>query len=68
MAMTANTITVDVPSDVAHGLLEVAQFERDARGRWVAPTGKAYWQTDEALTYALPRIAEALGGSEASAS
>jgi hypothetical protein len=50
------TVTVTVGQDVAHGLLEVAQFERDARGRWVAPTGETYWQTDEALTYALAEL------------
>jgi hypothetical protein len=58
--MTTNNgdITVTVTTSVAEGLLARAGFERDERGRWRHDDGRNTWATDEALTWALPLLAE----------
>jgi hypothetical protein len=56
MADTAE-ITATVPASVAHGVLDLAFFKRDERGCWVAPDGRRTWAGDEALGWALRRLA-----------
>ncbi len=56
--MTASEVTTTVTGSVAHALLARAGFEKDERGRWTAPDGRWTWATDEALIWAIVRLAE----------
>lgn len=58
MTTISSDIRVTVTTSVAEGLLARAGFTRDARGRWRHDDGRNTWATDEALTWALPLLAE----------
>jgi hypothetical protein len=58
MTTINSDITVTVTKSVAEGLLDRAGFTRDTRGRWRHDDGRDTWATDEALTWALPMLAE----------
>lgn len=57
------TRTVHLPKDVAAALLESCGYYREPapKHRWVSPSGRQYWDTEEALTQALTAIT--MGGA-----
>lgn len=57
------TRTIHLPKDVAAALLESCGYYRESapKYRWVSPSGRTYWDTEEALTQALTAIT--MGGA-----
>jgi hypothetical protein len=55
---TPDEVIARVTESVAREVTARVGYTRRGDGRWVTPDGRMTWSTDEALTWALVRIAE----------